>query len=479
METGYNGPMSEPNPFTGLPDDPLPADARSRTDAGHSRPGSVHAEAWWMLYLQSLSDHGVPKRSVPWYRIRVEQMMDMHPGTRAVELSDLQVRAYLEKVLRWDWPDWQKTQAVAAIRHMGEHLAAPWHEQIDWQGFLTRATTPVDAAAAELLLGRGILPADPTLRTFAMRLRTRQRSLRTEETYVQWVQRCCRHHGLADVAALEAGHIGPFLSHLAADRQVSPSTQSQALNALVCFFREVHGVDSLAVSAYTPSRKPRQIPTVLSPREVRLVLDQIQEPHLRLVATLLYGSGLRLMEAVRLRVKDIDLEHRIITVVDGKGGGNRRTPMAESTIPAIRRQIATVAALHEQDLARGLGQASLQPALARKLGAAARTLAWAYLFPAARPAIDPLDGIRKRHHLAESHVQQTVSAAVRAAGVNRRASCHTFRHSFATHLIEQGQDIRSVQELLGHKDVQTTMIYTHVLNRPGVAVRSPADLLGP
>lgn len=413
----------------------------------------------------------------------MQQLLQQHADTAASDLAASQLEQHLGHLLAWHAPDWQKSQAVAALRLFGTYIQAPWLDQIDWQAWhgrihdATEAETISGTETASAMLGRGILPTDPTLRSFAMRLRTLQRSLRTETTYMQWVQRCCRHHGLADAAALRAAHVGPFLSHLAADRQVSPSTQIQALNALVSFFTEVHSATTLAIDAYTPSRKPRQVPTVLSQRKVAAVLSRIDEPHLRLVAALLYGSGLRLMEAVRLRVKDIDLEHRIITVLDGKGGGSRRTPMAESAVPGLARQIATVAALHEQDLARGLGHASLPPALASKLGSAARTLPWAYLFPAARPAIDPLDGRSKRHHLAECQVQKAVTAAVRAAGVNRRASCHTFRHSFATHLLEHGHDIRSVLELLGHKDVQTTMIYTHVLNRPGMPVRSPADAL--
>lgn len=434
-------------------------------------------ETWWTLYLQSLLVQGIPRKAVPWYRVRVEQFLHYHPGIRAPDLSPQQVSDYLDHLLHRESPDWQKTQAIDAIRRFGAHIAAPWHAHVDWLAWQARSSTPADDGSTTHMLGRGILPADPTLRAFAMRLRTLQRSLRTEETYLQWVQRCCRHHRLPEAAALGVAHIGPFLSHLAADRQVSPSTQAQALNALVAFFKEVHGIATLAIDAYTPSRKPRQVPTVLSPREIAAILGRIGEPHLHLTATLLYGSGLRLMEAVRLRVKDIDLEHRIITVLDGKGGGSRRTPLPETAVAGLTRQIATVAALHEQDLARGLGQASLPPALARKLGAAARTLPWAYIFPAARPAVDPLDGALKRHHIAECQVQKAVTAAVRATGINRRASCHTFRHSFATHLLEHGHDIRSVQELLGHKDVQTTMIYTHVLNRPGMAVRSPADLL--
>ncbi|GDY13326.1 hypothetical protein LBMAG53_22040 [Planctomycetota bacterium] len=198
---------------------------------------------------------------------------------------------------------------------------------------------------------------------------------------------------------------------------------------------------------------------------------------MRLAATLLYGSGLRVMEAVRLRLKDIDLAHRIIVVFDGKGGASRRTPMPESLVPQIESQIEQVAELHAEDLRIGFGSASLSPSLTRKFGSAAKHLSWQYLFPASRLALDPLDSVMKRHHLDVSHLQKTVRRAVMDAGLTKRVSCHTFRHTFATQLIEGGCDIRSVQEVLGHQDVRTTMIYTHVLNRPGLAMRSPADTL--
>jgi len=221
----------------------------------------------------------------------------------------------------------------------------------------------------------------------------------------------------------------------------------------------------------------RQVPTVLSVDEVRAVLHGIPDPTQRLMATLLYGAGLRLMELVRLRLKDVDLPHRLLLVLDGKGGRSRRVPLPESVVPALEAQMAEVRRLHAVDLEEGFGAASLPPGLGRKLGAAAREAAWQYLFPAPARGRDPLDGQEKRHHLHETTLQKTMRLAVQQAGLTKRASCHTLRHSFATHLLEGGQDIRTVQELLGHADVQTTMIYTHVLNRPGLAVRSPADLL--
>ena len=327
------------------------------------------------------------------------------------------------------------------------------------------------------MIRQGVLPDDLTLRDFAVRLRVQHRSLRTEQAYLDWVDRCRFYHRLQTPAQLEVHHIGPFLGHLAAERHVSASTQRQALNALVSFFKEIRGCAEVDVGAFVPSTKPRQVPTVLSAQEVRAVLAKIREPSMHLAAALLYGAGLRLMEALRLRIKDLDIAHRIIVVIDGKGGASRRTPMPETLVQAIATQVDAVRALHLADVADGHGAASLPPALARKLGAAAKDEAWQYLFPASRLAIDPLDGQRKRHHQDESNLQKAVRRAVGEAGLRKRASCHTFRHSFATHLLEHGYDIRTVQELLGHRDVTTTMIYTHVLNRPGLAVRSPADLL--
>lgn len=196
-----------------------------------------------------------------------------------------------------------------------------------------------------------------------------------------------------------------------------------------------------------------------------------------LAAALMYGSGLRLMEVIRLRIQDLDLDHRLVLIHDGKGGGSRRTPMPETLVERLEVQMARVLEVHQDDIGHGYGLASLPRGLGHKVGSAAKDFSWQYLFPASRLAIDPWDGVMKRHHVDETMVQKSVRLAVQRAGITKRASCHTFRHSFATHLLEQGYDIRSVQELLGHRDVQTTMIYTHVLNRPGVAIRSPADLL--
>ena len=433
-------------------------------------------EAWWGRYQEELTRKGVNKKYLPWYRLRVEQLMARFPGVHSSVLRARDVEGYFNSIGGYGLESWQLGQILDAIHRFGVACSCPWAAEIDWVAWRQRwenGATDQDVAAIE----NGVLPEDPTLRDFAVQMRVSQRSLRTEQTYVDWVLRCCRFHNLKLAAELEEHHVGPFLNHLVADRQVAPSTQRQALNGLVAFFKETRGLSTVDTGAYQTSDRPRQVPTVLSIQEVRAVLEKIANPTMRLAATLLYGAGLRLTEVIRLRVQDLDFAHRIIVVIDGKGGASRRTPMPESAVVALEAQLANVRAGHLTDVDRGFGLASLPPGMSRKIGNGAAVVTWQYVFPAFRLAIDPLDGKMKRHHVDETILQKAVRQAVGDAGIEKRASCHTFRHSFATHLLEQGYDIRSVQELLGHKDVQTTMIYTHVLNRPGLAVRSPADLL--
>jgi integron integrase len=348
-------------------------------------------------------------------------------------------------------------------------------------GFPERACAlpsgPVVRAYLATDAGCQLLPEDPVLREFVIGLRVQQRSGRTEHTYVDWVIRCCRFSGLTSVGQLEEDHLGPFLGHLAAERGVSISTQRQALNALVAFFRETRGLSTVDIGAFQAATKPRQVPSVLSPGEVKRLLAEMPDGPSRLLAGLMYGAGLRVFEACRLRVKDFDFAHRVVLVYEGKGGASRRTPLPDSLLEALEVQRSLVETVHAGDVELGFGGTSLPPGLARKYRLVARTLPWQYMFPAARLAVDPRDGSTRRHHIDESVVQKAVKAAAAKAQLTKRATCHTLRHSFATHVLANGHDIRTVQELLGHKDVQTTMIYTHVLNRPGITIRSPADML--
>ena len=317
-------------------------------------------------------------------------------------------------------------------------------------------------------------------------LRTRHYSRRTEEAYVYWVRRFVHHCGLRHPATLSEGDVGRFLSSLAVRRRVSASSQNQALAALLFFYREVLGTPLAPIDGVVRAQRPVRLPTVLSRDEVRAILERLADGgrtggQAWLVVSLLYGSGLRLAEALDLRVKDVDVARGELTVRGGKGDRDRLTVLPSSLAAAVNRQIERVRRLHSRDLALGGGRVELPGSLAEKLPSAASSLQWQWLFPATRRYTDPRTGEMRRHHLDASVVQRAVQAAAESArgevGLVKRVSCHTFRHSFATHLIESGYDIRTVQELLGHRDVRTTMLYTHVLNKGGRGVRSPADLL--
>ena len=305
-------------------------------------------------------------------------------------------------------------------------------------------------------------------------LRLKHYSYRTEEAYVAWVRRFILFHNKRHPAEMGAPEIQAFLAHLAQEKNVSASTQNQALSALLFLYREIlhKEMDPVLLPS---AKRPQRLPSVLTRDEALRLLNHLDGTH-KLMAQLLYGSGLRLMECVRLRIKDVDFEYRTITVRDGKGEKDRIVPLPEAVIPELRRQIERVRLLHEEDLAAGDGEVYLPDALKRKYPNTARELIWQYLFPAFRRSVDPRSGKERRHHIDPSSLQRAIKQASRKAGIQKRVTCHTLRHSFATHLLQNGYDIRTVQELLGHKDVRTTMIYTHVLQRGGLAVCSPLDM---
>jgi integron integrase len=304
--------------------------------------------------------------------------------------------------------------------------------------------------------------------------RLRHLGLRTEKTYWNWMKRFILFHQQRHPRDLTSQHISQFLTHLAVDGQVAASTQNQALNALVFLYRQVLKIELPQLEGIVRAPQRRRLPVVLTREEAEAVIARLNHTN-RLIASLLYGSGLRLMEAVRLRVKDIDFARGEIVVRDGKGEQDRITMLPQSISKALELHLDGVKRLHEQDLKAGFGEVYLPYALERKYRNAARELGWQYIFPASTLSNDPRTGKRRRHHVLELNVQRAVKKAVTEAGIKKHATCHSLRHSFATHVLEAGYDIRTVQELLGHKDVRTTMIYTHVLNRGGRGVRSPLD----
>lgn len=314
------------------------------------------------------------------------------------------------------------------------------------------------------------------LHSLRSNLRLRHFSPRTEEAYAGWVGRFVRFHGLRHPRDLGVQEIKTFLAHLASERRLGPSTVAQAMAAILFLYREVLGVSVAGLGDLPRPRQPTRLPVVLTSEEVRRVLVQLQGTP-RLVGVLLYGSGLRLNEALTFRLKDVDRDRGELRVRRAKGDRDRVTVLPEVLRDPIGRQLDRVRTMHERDCALGPehGWVDLPAALDRKYPGAGRSLPWQWLFPAARRYRHEASGRWRRHHLHESVMQRAMAAAVRASGITKRASCHTLRHSFATHLLESGSDIRTVQELLGHRDVSTTMLYTHVLNRGGLGVRSPAD----
>ena len=308
-------------------------------------------------------------------------------------------------------------------------------------------------------------------------IRRRHYSYRTEETYIHWIKRFIYFHGKRHPREMAAAEVTSFLNHLARDRNVAAATQNQALSALLFLYKEVLGQPLPWLDDLERARRPARVPAVLTRSEVQRLLSHMEGARW-LMASLLYGAGLRLRECLKLRVKDVDFEYRQITVRDGKGGKDRVTMLPESVIEPLRAHLQRVKALHERDLAEGYGDVELPDALHRKYPKLGYEWAWKFVFPSRQRSVDPRTGVIRRHHVYENYLVRAVKQAVRAAGVPKHVSCHTLRHSFATHLLEGGYDIRTVQELLGHKDVSTTMIYTHVLNKGGRGVKSPLDSSG-
>jgi integron integrase len=304
--------------------------------------------------------------------------------------------------------------------------------------------------------------------------RLKHLSLRTEQSYLRWIQRFWFFHSKRNLRTLGVKEIRAFLTDLAVVGNVSASTQNQPFCAILFLYRDVLEMDFPNVDGIERARRKRKLPVVFTRVEAKLVLNALNGLQ-RLMAGLLYGSGLRLSECLRLRVKDLDFEMSQITVRDGKGGMDRITMLPNTLRDALKRHMERVRLIHEEDLSEGFGEVYLPYALARKYPSETRAWKWQYVFPSKNRSIDPRSGQEKRHHASPENLQRAVKLAIRKAGITKQASCHTFRHSFATHLLENGYDIRTIQELLGHKDVGTTQIYTHVLNRGKVGVASPLD----
>lgn len=305
-------------------------------------------------------------------------------------------------------------------------------------------------------------------------IRRKHYSLRTEQSYEYWIKFFLAFHSDKSLDSLGAEAVRNFLNFQASTRKVSASTQNQALNALVYFYKNVLQTPLDEIGDFKHAKRPKRLPVVLSKNEVRKLFKELHGIN-KLIAGLMYGSGLRLMECMRLRVQDVDFDQQQLMVRDGKGQKDRITMLPKSLQEELREHLDAVRVLHDAELAQGRGDVYLPGALARKYPNASREWGWQYVFPAHKLSVDPVTGAVRRHHIHENSIQKAVKEATRKAGLTKQVSCHALRHSFATHLLENGYDIRTIQELLGHKDVNTTMIYTHVLRKGGKGVSSPLD----
>lgn len=312
----------------------------------------------------------------------------------------------------------------------------------------------------------------PFLQEVRVAIRLRHYSIRTESCYLDWIKRFILFHGKRHPRDMADSEVRAFLTHLALNRNVAPATQNQALNALNFLYKVVLERPLGKSIGFTRAKKKQKLPVVLSRDEVHSLLRELNGQQW-LAACLMYGSGLRLMECMRLRVMHLDFEHRAVRVINGKGGKDRVVTLADELVLPLRRHLEQVRNTHDKDLTDGYGEVYLPYALARKYPNAARQWAWQYIFPASQRSEDPRSAVMRRHHFGEQAVQRAIKQALHRAGIDKPASCHSLRHSFATHLLERGMDIRTVQEQLGHSDVRTTQIYTHVMNRGGNAVVSP------
>lgn len=306
-------------------------------------------------------------------------------------------------------------------------------------------------------------------------MRLRHYSYKTEKMYINWMKRFFHFHGLRHPREMGAAEVEAFLTDLAVNRKIAASTQNQALAALLFLYREVLKIDLPWLEKFTPAKKSDHLPVVLTKEEVNLILAELKGANW-IIANLLYGAGLRLSEALRLRVKDLDFEYKQITVREGKGGKDRVTVLPEKIIEALEKQLIEVRKIHESDLKVGLGRVEIPFALNRKYPTAAREWKWQFVFPSKTLSRNPRTGATGRHHLSDASLQKPFRQAVIKTDIAKHASPHTFRHSFATHLLQNGQDIRTIQDLLGHKELTTTMIYTHVIQSNRLGIKSPADV---
>jgi integron integrase len=449
---------------------------------------------FWDKYISKTISYKVPEGALRWYVKHAEAFIAERRGGRLAMVSATDVEAYLEAIGRKRYMvDWKFRQVVDALRILFCDLVdSSWAKDFDWQMWMDNSKDlPADhvtiARTSSIKNDNKAAHGSERLRTcrqefsdlfesLIKEIRLRDYSFRTEQAYSDWLARFIIFSDIKSKDDFTADRISLFLEYLAINRNVAISTQNQALNGLVFFCTQVLKLEIEDKIIFQRSKRPKRLPVVLSRKEVDRLLSGLTNPLHNLIASLMYGAGLRLMECVRLRVLDVDFEFMQVIVREGKGKKDRVVPLPEILVSRLHEQVRYVSTLHKKDVDAGFGEVKLPGALARKYKNAAKELRWQFLFPSMKLSSDPQSGNVMRHHLHESGVQKSIKKSADGKQINKKVSSHSLRHSFATHLLENGYDIRTVQELLGHADVSTTMIYTHVLNKGGRGVKSPLDV---
>jgi integron integrase len=460
---------------------------------------SEQISRFWEKYTDKTKAYNIKQSALRWYVKRAEDYIKAYKDKKLIEHTDKDVERYLKKMsAKSGFADWQFTQIVNALRILFvDMLGSQWAKNYNWDEWSesakelspSHATVARDYSPDEVILeyekksGKDSIVAlfakkyPLQAKKLLCQIRIRQYSIRTEQSYLNWLARYTYFNTMQDPDTLPDIEISRYLEHLVVNRSVSASTQSQAMNALVFYYKHVLGREKVQIGDFKYSKKPKRLPVVLTREEVRILFAEITNPTYQLITNLLYGCGLRLMECIRLRILDVDFGYNQILIRNAKGMKDRVVPLPHTLVDDLQAQIVKVKMLHGEDSKEGFGEVYLPDALNRKYKNAATEIIWQYLFPASRMSVDPRSRKIRRHHIHERGIQKHIKIATNKAKINKKVNCHTLRHSFATHLLESGSDIRTVQELLGHADVSTTMIYTHVLNTPGVTVQSPLDSL--
>ncbi len=458
-----------------------------------SQSTSDRAGSFWDKYIQALLNQNVKASVARWYVIRAEQFLKAFPDKKLEEITQQDIVEYLNKVGRLSHlSNWQFRQVVEAIRQLFPYSSTNMEKQVDWDYWLESSKSLADdhrtIARAMPLKPNEVVPADQVsdqayerrylhpeiFIALKTEIRRRNYAISTEQAYATWLHKFIAYHNMQLPESMGETEVVKFLEYLAVQRNVSASTQNLALNALVFYYKHVLKAPLGELGNIVRAKRPKKLPVVLTRDEIDLLLKQMKGLHW-LMSALMYGTGMRLMECIRLRVLDIDFTYKQITIREGKGLKDRHVPLPERLVVPLKEKLHQGRQLHDDDLNNGYGEVYLPYALSRKYPNAAREWRWQYIFPSGKLSVDPRSGAARRHHVDESGLQKAIKRSAEKANIIKRVSSHVLRHSFATHILESGYDIRTVQELLGHADVSTTMIYTHVLNKGGRGVKSPLD----